>query len=94
MNAHGLTNADDIAEELCAFARRRLISESISIAPDTPLARIGIDSASLVELLLFIERRFGLGVPDGELTREHLVSLDALARCVAQLAMRGAETDG
>ncbi|MDO8944442.1 MAG: hypothetical protein Q7U75_14770, partial [Desulfobacterales bacterium] len=79
-----------IAEELCRFARANLLAPGASFNAATPLGPAGLDSFSLVELLLFSERAFGVQVPESHLTRENLADMGALGRCIADLA-RAAE---
>jgi acyl carrier protein len=51
----------------------------------TSKAGFGLDSFSLVELLLFCERTFGVVVPESQLTHENLESIAALSRCLRAL---------
>jgi acyl carrier protein len=80
------TDSAFIAEQLCQFARKNLVADGADFNEHSPLAAAGIDSFSLVELLLFSERTFGISVPASHLTHEHLASLSSLARCIARLA--------
>ncbi len=75
-----------ISDQLCQYARSSLLAEGVVFDEHTPLAEAGIDSYALVEMLLFSERQFGIKVPESHLTREHLTSTAALARCIAGLA--------
>jgi acyl carrier protein len=75
-----------IADQLCRFARTQLLAEEAPFDAHTPLTDAGLDSFSLVELLLFSERTFGVSVPESHLTRENLDTLAALGRCIADLA--------
>jgi acyl carrier protein len=75
-----------VGEQLCQFARTNLVAKGTKFDEHSPLAAAGIDSFSLVELLLFAERAFGIRVPESHLTHEHLASLSSLARCMAGLA--------
>jgi acyl carrier protein len=81
-----------IVEQLCQFTRANLVANGAHLDEHTPLADAGIDSFSLVELLLFCERAFGVTVPESHLTHEHLASLSSLARCIAGLAGEGEAT--
>jgi len=74
-----------IVEELRHYVGSQVLSPAIVFDADTPLAQLGIDSSSLLSLLLFVERRFGVMVPDEELNRANLSSLNALAACVHRL---------
>ena len=76
-----------VSEQLCEFLRSDVLAEGVSFDETTPLTRLGIDSLSIVELLLLIERRFGIAVPESRLTRASLHSVAALARCVCELSV-------
>jgi acyl carrier protein len=75
-----------IAEQLCQFARKNYVADGADFNEHSPLAKAGIDSFALVELLLYCERTFGVRVPDSHLTGSNLTSVATLANCVAELA--------
>jgi acyl carrier protein len=75
-----------IAEQLCQFARKNYVADGADFDENSPLAKAGIDSFALVELLLYCERTFGVSVPDSHLTGNNLTSVATLAGCVAELA--------
>lgn len=75
-----------ISAQLHRFVRANMLDEGAAFETHSPLAEAGLDSFSLVELLLFSERAFGVIVPESHLTRENLATLDSLARCIASLA--------
>jgi acyl carrier protein len=75
-----------IAGQLCQFARKNYVADGVDFDENSPLAKAGIDSFALVELLLFCERSFGVSVPDSHLTGKNLASVASLANCIAELA--------
>jgi acyl carrier protein len=75
-----------ISDQLCQFARANFLADGVEFNEHSPLAEVGIDSFALVELLLCSERTFGVRVPESHLTRNNLVSVATLARCIAELA--------
>jgi acyl carrier protein len=75
-----------IAGQLCQFARKNYVADGADFDENSPLAKAGIDSFALVELLLFCERSFGVSVPDSHLTGKNLASVASLANCIAELA--------
>ena len=83
-----------IAAQLCQFARTNFVADGADFDENSPLARAGIDSFALVELLLFCERSLGVRVPDSHLTGANLASLSTLANCIAQLARNGHSSTG
>ncbi len=84
-----MTTSDDarlVVDQLCRFARAHLVANGTKFDEHSPLAGAGIDSFSLVELLVFAEGAFGVKVPDSHMTHENLASLSTLARCIVDLA--------
>ena len=86
------TDQGSIAQQLCQFARANLVAHGACFNEHSPLAEAGIDSFSLVELLLYSEQSFGVTVPESHLTHENLTTLSTLAHCIAGLAGNGAST--
>jgi acyl carrier protein len=46
---------------------------------------LGIDSLSIIAIVLFIERKFGVRIPEEELIPENLESINAVAACCFRL---------
>jgi acyl carrier protein len=78
-----------ITEQLCQFARTNFVADGAEFDEHTPLAKAGIDSFALVELLLFSERALGVRVPPSHMTGSNLASVSSLACCIAELARNG-----
>ncbi|BCX82461.1 acyl carrier protein [Methylomarinovum caldicuralii] len=77
---------ETIAAELCEFLHERILAPGVAVTPETPLEDIGVDSFALMELILFVERRYGLVLPPEALVPEHLASVAALSHyCAAHL---------
>ena len=74
-----------VARELSGFLQSQVQGEGPAIEASTPLRDIGLDSFAIMELLLFIEKRFAVKVPLGQLTSENLHSIDSLSLCVDSL---------
>lgn len=84
-----IPSVDTISRELCEYLRSSIIAEGVSFDEDSSLSALGIDSFSIIEILLFIERRFNIVVPESELTQENLKSAASLARAVHLAASGG-----
>lgn len=80
-----------LRQELIAFLRNNIVAQGVEFDQDKPLRSVGIDSLSMVEILLFVERRFGIWIPDSHLTRSNLETVSSLANCVYQLLPREAD---
>jgi acyl carrier protein len=70
----------DVREQLRSFIARSLIRDPAYVLGDAePIITAGlIDSFSLAELAVFIEKRFQVHIPDPELTVERLDTLDQI----------------
>lgn len=75
----------EIASQLCAFLRENLLAQEVEVQPETHLDQIGVDSFSLMELILFIERSYGLVMPPESLTADNIATVNALSNCCVKL---------
>ncbi|MCC6544377.1 MAG: acyl carrier protein [Nitrospirae bacterium] len=73
---------ETISEEVCCFLRKNIIAEGVSFDENSSLSSLGIDSFSIIEILLFIERRYNIVVPESDLTPDNLRSVASLTRCI------------
>ena len=77
---------DTITQELTAFISGNIVAPGVTLTPDTVLGNLGVDSFSVIEIVLFIERKFGIVIPDDQLTPENISSVASLARCTYNLS--------
>jgi len=77
-----LPSVSTICERVCRFLRDEILDEHVEVTPNSPLTALGLDSVSLVSLVLHVEREFGVPVPDAALTPENLKSVETLAQCL------------
>ena len=75
----------EICSEVCDYLRLNLREEGISIDESTGLTNEGIDSFALMELLLFLEKRFAQPFPLEKLTEANTQSVRALAECYSEI---------
>lgn len=73
----------EIERALTAEIADILDIEEKSISPNTSIESLGIDSFRLMELLIFIEKEFGISLINAGLQRESLQNVSSLASCVA-----------
>lgn len=78
-------DAETIITEIKKYIEKNILAESVQIDADTVLKQAGIDSFSTVEIILFIERKFGIAIPDEKLVPENFKTIRALAFTVAGL---------
>ncbi len=81
-----LSGEKGIAGQLCTFLQENVLAPEIEISADTELSTIGVDSYSLMEMILFIERRYGLVLPPESLTPENIATVASLSHyCAGRL---------
>jgi acyl carrier protein len=74
-----------IITEIKKYIENNILAETVHIDADTNLKQAGIDSFSTVEIILFIERKFGVSIPDEKLIPDNFKTLQALAATVLEL---------
>ena len=65
----------------------RRVADILSVDPavvdaKAPLHTLGLDSLRLVEIMVFVEKQFGIDLMDSNLMREDIHTIEALARTV------------
>jgi acyl carrier protein len=70
-----------LSQELCTFIKSTIADKKVHVDPATAFSDIGIDSLSIIELVLFIERKFKITLPEEELIPENFKSAATLAQC-------------
>ena len=68
-----------ICDRLIGFIKANLLAESVELKEDTSLTGLGLDSFSLIEILLFVERNMHTVVPIEALNREKTETVGAIA---------------
>jgi len=68
-----------LIEELETILARDLSKDDA----EKPLHELGVDSLSLVELFVSIEKRFGVKLMESGLTKDDFQSIDALASAIS-----------
>lgn len=74
-----------IIEEIKKYIEKNILSADVKIDATTNLKQVGIDSFSIVEIILFIERKFGVIIPDEKLIPDNFKTLQVLAATVQEL---------
>jgi acyl carrier protein len=74
--ACGMSGPDDVQARLLEFLRGGMFSAETQLTEETDLIASGFDSLSLVSLLVFIEKTYGLWIPQSEITETNLKNTD------------------
>lgn len=77
-------NLDQICAELYEFVSSNIVANTVEFDKTTQLSSLGIDSFSLIEIVLFIERKYGVVLMEEALQPENLKSIEAIATCTFQ----------
>lgn len=75
-----------IISELKEFIESDILDSAVKLEPDSRFQTAGIDSFSIVEIILFIQQRYQISIPDDQLVPENFSTLRYLARLVLQLS--------
>lgn len=63
---------------------KRFLAADAKLEPQTAFSELGIDSMTVVELVMFIEEKFGIVIPADQLTGDNLKSLESLTNCAVE----------
>ena len=78
-------NIEIIESDIITFLVNNIVAPNTVITTTTVVRDIGIDSFSIVEIILFIERKYGVVIPDDKLVPENFRTIQALAVVVNPL---------
>ena len=76
---------EEITEALQQFLIANILDEGSDVSTDVELKNLGVDSFSIVEIVLFIERRFGILIPDHLMVPETFKTIRSIADTVQEL---------
>lgn len=74
-----------IESDIITFLVNNIVAPNTVITATTVVRDIGIDSFSIVEIILFIERKYGVVIPDDKLVPENFRTIQALSIVVNSL---------
>jgi acyl carrier protein len=76
-------NTDSIRQALNEHIVSEILLRDEPLAPDEDLFAAGFDSMSLSRVLVFVEERFGVTIPDEQVVVDEIGTLDQLTAFVA-----------
>lgn len=77
-----ILDLERLESELLALVTTHLLDTTNGFGATSSLAEAGLDSMAIMQLLLLIEDRFGLWLPEADLSRENFATVRSLARLV------------
>jgi acyl carrier protein len=72
------SNQDSITQEIISFVQENILDASVSFDAETIFKDIGVDSFSVIQIVLFIERKYGVKMTEADLTAQNLASVKSL----------------
>jgi len=67
-------------KKLIQYIQNELIEDELNLSSDEDLLSSGIlDSLSVMRLISFVEKEFGLAIPPAEMVIENFITVDALS---------------
>jgi len=73
---------ESIVKELQKFVEENIIDYSVELEPNTSFRDLGVDSFSVIQIVLYIERKFNVTIDDSDLTADNLKSIHSLSEFV------------
>ena len=70
-----------IIEDLLSYLKKEILDPSVSLDADTPLKDVGLDSMSVIELVLFLERKYDIKIEEKDMLPQNFQSVKSLALC-------------
>ena len=80
-----MADISTIEKDIKKFIIENILAGNVAVERDTKLQDAGMDSYSMVEIILFIERRYKLQVPNEKLSPNNFESISTIAQTVAGL---------
>ena len=88
MNSKSIT-IPELESSLCQYINKNIVDSKISIEPGTSFSSLRMDSLSIVELVLYLERQYDIIIPETDLVPENFKSVSTLARCAFRCLNHG-----
>ena len=81
----GDMGGEEIEGALLAFLKNEIFDPGVEICAETDLIAAGLDSFSLLRILVFIEKTFGLRIPEAEINEDRMSSVKNMAGLLDEL---------
>ena len=75
---------EHLIQRVSDYLTKRFLASGVTFNSTLPFGEFGIDSMTVVELVMYIEEEFGIVIPADQLTGNNLASLETLANCAIQ----------
>lgn len=75
---------EQIKAGLIGFIKDEILDAAVDLDEESTLSELGVDSFSVVELVLFLEREYGVSIQEKDMLPDNFRNVQSLARCAAQ----------
>ncbi|MGM0425024.1 MAG: phosphopantetheine-binding protein [Thermodesulfobacteriota bacterium] len=75
----------EVKSRLMEFLGSEIFDPSVQIEEGTDLLEAGLDSMSLLQILMFVESSFDLRIPEAEINEERIRFPDSIAQLIYEL---------
>jgi acyl carrier protein len=79
-----MNNPTEIENDLLGFLQREVLKSSEPVDRDADLVALGFDSMSLVRMLLFVEKKYGIWISEEEIANASIISIASVAGLITQ----------
>ncbi len=73
------TIVENIVNEISLFVETEIIDQSFSFDNNLSFKDLGVDSLAIIQIILFVERKYGIKIETEDLTPKNLESVNTLA---------------
>ncbi|MFO7560786.1 MAG: phosphopantetheine-binding protein [Desulfobacterales bacterium] len=73
---------NQIKGPLASFLKTEIFDSSVILETDTDLFESGFDSFSLIKLIVFIEKKFRIHIPEEKITEETFRNINSLSELI------------
>jgi len=87
------TSLDLLEQKLAALIAANVLELPAGFDMESDLARAGLDSMALMQLLILIENHFQLILSEADLSRENFTSIRTLAALIGLRLLQNSQTD-
>ena len=77
---------DLIITEIQSYIESSILDRRIKLDPETNLQKAGVDSFSIVELIIFVQNNYNITIPDSQLLPANFQTIHSMAQMVLKLS--------
>ena len=89
-----LTTLENIVNEISLFVETEIIDQSFSFDNSLSFKDLAVDSLAIIQIILFVERKYGIKIETEDLTPKNLESVNTLAVFTYNRLENGAKKHG